>query len=69
MLDNTPSYSGTAMGIVLPARVFGIAHWQNVSPVGDVPLMILFTFGDMYLAFKAFGSLLLPTPKTFATFK
>jgi len=61
LFDDTPSYSGKMMGFDVPARVFGIAHWQNVSPVGDVWLMALFTFGDMFMAYKAFGSVLLPT--------
>jgi hypothetical protein len=61
LLDDTPSWSGQFMGVHLPERVYGIAHWQNVSPVGDVPLLLLFTFGDMYLAKKAFGTYLLPT--------
>ena len=60
--DDTPSYAGpTIMGVDLPARVMGIAHWQNVSPVGDVPLLAIFTFLNMYLAHKAFGSILLPS--------
>lgn len=59
-MDDTPSWSGEVMGINIPARVYGIAHWQNISPVGDVPLMFLFTFGDMFLAYKAFGSTLAP---------
>ena len=58
--DDTPSYAGTVMGVELPARVFGIAHWQNITPVGDVPLLAVFTFVDMFLAQKAFGTLLLP---------
>ena len=59
--DDVTSYAGpTMMGIELPAKMFGIAHWQNVSPIGDVPLMILFTFGDLFLAYKAFGSMLSP---------
>lgn len=62
LFDDTPSYAGpTIMGIDLPARVMGIAHWQNVSPVGDVPLLAIITFLDMYLVRKAFGSTLLPT--------
>ena len=61
VVDDTPAYSGpTVMGIDLPERVWGVAHWQNVSPIGDGPLLALFTFGDMFLAYKAFGSLLLP---------
>jgi len=61
MYDDTPSYSGPAMGFVFPERIMGIAHWQNVSPVGDVWLMLVFILGDLYLSYKAFGSLLLPT--------
>ena len=38
-VDDTPAWAGTAMGIEFPARVFGIAHWQNISPVGDVWLV------------------------------
>ena len=59
-LDDTPSWSGTFMGIELPARIYGIAHWQNISPVGDVWLVMVFAFGDMFLAYKAFGTLLSP---------
>lgn len=59
--DDTPSYAGpTIMGVDLPARVMGVAHWQNISPIGDVPLLAFFTGLDMYLAFKTFGSFLLP---------
>ena len=62
LFDDTPSYAGpTMMGIDFPARIYGIAHWQNISPIGDVPLMLLFIVADMFLAKKAFGSLLLPT--------
>ena len=60
-LDDTPSYAGSVMGVDLPSRVWGVAHWQNVSPIGDVPLLALFTFGDMFLAYKAFGTLLFPS--------
>jgi len=59
-LDDTPSWSGEFMGIEIPARIYGIAHWQNISPVGDVWLVALFAFGDMFLAYKAFGTLLSP---------
>jgi hypothetical protein len=58
--DDTPSYAGPAMGFDIPARIFGIAHWQNISPLGDVPLLALFAFGDLFLAYKAFGSFLSP---------
>jgi len=61
LYDDTSSYAGpTIMGIDFPSHVFGIAHWQNVSPVGDVPLLAVFTFVDMYLSYKAFGTFLLP---------
>ena len=59
--DDTSSYAGpTFMGISFPSHVMGIAHWQNISPIGDVPLLTVFTFVDIYLSYKAFGSLLLP---------
>lgn len=59
--DDTSSYYGpTFMGIEFPAKVFGISHWQNISPIGDVPLLAVFTSVDIYLTYKAFGSLLLP---------
>ena len=62
IVDDTPSYSGnTSMNIYLPDRIWAIAHWQNITPIGDVPLMAFFTFIDGYLAYKAFGSLLLPS--------
>lgn len=60
LFDDTPSYSGPAMGFEIPERVWGMAHWQNVSPVGDVPLMFMITLADLYLVHKAFGSILLP---------
>jgi hypothetical protein len=60
-LDDTTSYAGPALGFEIPPKMMGIAHWQNVSPVGDVPLMIIFLTGDLFLVYKAFGSFLLPT--------
>ena len=47
----------------MPQRVYGIAHWPNVSPVGDVPLILMFWALDVYMAKKAFGSFLLPWEK------
>jgi len=62
IMDDTPSYAGPIIGgFELPARVMGIAHWQNISPVGDVMLMFVLITADMFLAYKAFGSVLLPT--------
>ena len=62
IMDDTSSYAGpTIMGIEFPAKVYGISHWQNISPIGDVPLLAVFTCADMYLAYKAFGSFLLPS--------
>ena len=59
--DDTSSYTGpTFMGISFPSHVMGIAHWQNISPIGDVPLLAAFTFLDIYLSYKSFGTLLLP---------
>lgn len=52
---------GEMLGFQVPARVMGIAHWQNISPVGDVWLMFAFIAGDLFLAHKAFGTFLLPT--------
>lgn len=60
IFDDTPSYGGPAMGFDIPKRVFGISHWQNISPVGDVPLMLVIIVGDLYLVHKAFNSFLLP---------
>lgn len=60
-MDDTPSYAGPIIGgVELPARVMGIAHWQNISPVGDVMLMLVLISMDMFLTYKAFGSVLLP---------
>ena len=61
MFDDTPSYSGpTMMGIDFPEKVMGIAHWQNISPIGDVPLMVVFFLGDLFLVKMAFDDYLLP---------
>lgn len=61
IFDDTPSYSGpTIMGVDFPKHVFGIAHWQNLSPFGDVPLMFIITGVDMFLTYKVFGSFLSP---------
>lgn len=62
LLDDTPVFDGTetVFGIVMPQRVWGIAHWPNITPVGDVPLLILFMAADLFLANKAFGSMLAP---------
>merc|ERR1719240_1313646 len=58
--DDTPVFDGTesVFGIVMPQRIFGIAHWPNLSPVGDIPLLALFVAGDAYMAKQAFGSYL-----------
>ena len=62
IFDDTPVFDGTEVvfGITMPERVYGIAHWPNVSPIGDIPLMFTFWAVDLYMAKKAFGSFLLP---------
>ena len=62
LFDDTPVFEGTetVFGFTLPQRVWGIAHWPNITPVGDVPLLLIFMVGDAFLASKAFGSMLLP---------
>ena len=61
VFDDTTSYVGqTKMGFYMPSHIMGIAHWQNISPIGDVPLLFVFTFVDIYLTYKSFGRLLLP---------
>lgn len=62
LFNDDPAYSGPwpLSGLVgdLPPRVFGIAHWQNL--LGDMPLVGLFVGVDAYLAYKVWGSVLLP---------
>lgn len=60
--DDTPIYDGTEtfMGMTLPPRVYGIAHWPNITPMGDVALMLVIWLGDMFLVEKVFGTHLLP---------
>ena len=62
LLNDEPAYYGPwpLSGVVgdLPARVFGLAHWQNLF--GDMPLVALIVAGDAYMAKQVFGSYLLP---------
>ena len=59
--DDSPVYSGP-MPIFgdIPERLFGIAHWQNITPVGDVPLLFIIALANAYMAKRAFNSYLLP---------
>jgi len=62
LLDDTPVFDGTEsfLGMALPQRMMGIAHWPNVSPVGDVWLLVIFSSLDIFLVKKVFGTMLAP---------